>query len=686
MGIDLNTVDGDGEEEEEEESPLPAGSREHARGRSVCLELWHACAGPLAPLPRKGSLVVYLPQGHLEQLGARSTGSGPGTRIPPHVLCRVVDVHLLADAATDEVYARLALVAEEMDAEQEEEGGEKDGNGGCNSSVVPHMFCKTLTASDTSTHGGFSVPRRAAEDCFPPLDYKQLRPSQELVAKDLHGMEWRFRHIYRGQPRRHLLTTGWSAFVNKKKLASGDAVLFLRGNDGELRLGIRRAAQLKSCIPYSVLCGQSLNIRTFTALVDAVSSKNVFHIDYNPRSSLAEFVIPYSKFLNGFKNSFSVGMRFRLKYESDDATERRCTGLIAGIGDADPVRWPGSKWRCLLVRWDDDAVINRQDRVSPWEIEPIGSASGPNGLTASGLKRTRICPPSIQPDFPFPNGSAITDLGESARFPKVLQGQEMICLRTPRYGIDATSSQGSELRGHQFSDIRSGISSGASCMLASRANYVGVPINNSDTSFKCIGFGESMRFHKVLQGQEIYPGNPSQGGASVEAQMETDVFGLPKGVHPSDEGNRWTSPIHGYGTLLHQSKPSVQVSSPSSVLMFRQACMQFPNTRSIYGMNDQDEHCNYPGFFNCSELSTGDEPPVPSQSHTGGARIQSPTYFTEADLESNGNITRSSCRLFGIPLTKGIPRANEMPTPLSASPAPTDMNLSTFFSPSSLKC
>jgi hypothetical protein len=25
-----------------------------------------------------------------------------------------------------------------------------------------------------------------------------------------------------------LLTTGWSAFVNKKKLVSGDAVLFLR--------------------------------------------------------------------------------------------------------------------------------------------------------------------------------------------------------------------------------------------------------------------------------------------------------------------------------------------------------------------------------------------------------------------------------------------------------------------------
>ncbi|MFS8014958.1 putative DNA-binding pseudobarrel domain superfamily [Helianthus anomalus] len=34
-----------------------------------------------------------------------------------------------------------------------------------------NYFCKTLTASDTSTHGGFSVARRAAEKVFPPLGY-----------------------------------------------------------------------------------------------------------------------------------------------------------------------------------------------------------------------------------------------------------------------------------------------------------------------------------------------------------------------------------------------------------------------------------------------------------------------------------------------------------------------------------
>lgn len=33
----------------------------------------------------------------------------------------------------------------------------------------PEFFCKQLTASDTSTHGGFSVPRRAAEKIFPAL-------------------------------------------------------------------------------------------------------------------------------------------------------------------------------------------------------------------------------------------------------------------------------------------------------------------------------------------------------------------------------------------------------------------------------------------------------------------------------------------------------------------------------------
>lgn len=83
MGIDLNTV-----EEDEEEGGAAA---EPARG-AVCLELWHACAGPVAPMPRKGSVVVYFPQGHLEQLGGDAAAAN--APVPPHVFCRVVDVSL----------------------------------------------------------------------------------------------------------------------------------------------------------------------------------------------------------------------------------------------------------------------------------------------------------------------------------------------------------------------------------------------------------------------------------------------------------------------------------------------------------------------------------------------------------------------------------------------------------------
>eukprot|EP01018_Ginkgo_biloba_P015648 Gb_17830 [translate_table: standard] len=256
---------------------------------SICLELWHACAGPLISLPRKGSLVVYFPQGHMEQVTTSLKHQCLEQRqmrpydLPPQIFCRVLNVNLHADQETDEVYAQVTLVPEPEPAEKDLEEEEEDEEAGVLNKSTPHMFCKTLTASDTSTHGGFSVPRRAAEDCFPPLDYNQQRPSQELVAKDLHGVEWRFRHIYRGQPRRHLLTTGWSVFVNHKGLMSGDAVLFLRGENGELRLGIRRAARQQSVIPSSVLSSQSMHLGVLASAANAVATKSMFHIFYNPR-------------------------------------------------------------------------------------------------------------------------------------------------------------------------------------------------------------------------------------------------------------------------------------------------------------------------------------------------------------------------------------------------------------------
>ncbi|KAG8087467.1 hypothetical protein GUJ93_ZPchr0010g10582 [Zizania palustris] len=82
-------------------------------------------------------------------------------------------------------------------------------------------FCKTPTASDTSPHGGFSVLRRHVDECLPPLDMTQSPPTQELVAKDLHGMDWWFRHIFRGQALQsslYLMISIWSPFEGEEAL------------------------------------------------------------------------------------------------------------------------------------------------------------------------------------------------------------------------------------------------------------------------------------------------------------------------------------------------------------------------------------------------------------------------------------------------------------------------------------
>ncbi|CAI9769266.1 unnamed protein product [Fraxinus pennsylvanica] len=215
-------------------------------------ELWHACAGPLVTVPREGERVYYFPQGHMEQLEA-STQQGfdqqlPSFDLPDKILCKVMYVHLRAEPETDEVYAQITLLPE-----QQTEITSPDPPLPEPQRSTVHSFCKTLTASDTSTHGGFSVLRRHADDCLPPLDMSLQPPWQELVATDLHGHEWHFRHIFRGQPRRHLLTTGWSGYVSAKKLVAGDAFIFLRGENGELRVGVRRLMRQLNYMTSSVI-------------------------------------------------------------------------------------------------------------------------------------------------------------------------------------------------------------------------------------------------------------------------------------------------------------------------------------------------------------------------------------------------------------------------------------------------
>ncbi|KAL6011757.1 Auxin response factor 2A [Asimina triloba] len=217
-----------------------AGPASTAAGKdsedALYTELWHACAGPLVTVPREGELVFYFPQGHIEQVEA-STNQVASPQMPVYdlpwkILCRVINVQLkvrdlcllrldtglsavfddVAEPDTDEVFAQVTLLPETnrntdenilrnwylFSWQQDESAMEKEPPRAQPQRPHVHSFCKTLTASDTSTHGGFSVLRRHADECLPPLDMGRQPPTQELVAKDLHGTEWRFRHIFRG--------------------------------------------------------------------------------------------------------------------------------------------------------------------------------------------------------------------------------------------------------------------------------------------------------------------------------------------------------------------------------------------------------------------------------------------------------------------------------------------------------
>nr|GMD34158.1 auxin response factor 9-like isoform X2 [Ipomoea batatas] len=335
-------------------------------------ELWKSCAGPLVDVPK---LEVSTNQALTQQI--------PQFGLPSKILCEVVNLQLLAEAENDEVYAQITL----LPVPDQTEPISPDECKPDPPKRVVHSFCKILTASDTSTHGGFSVLRKHANECLPPLDMSQATPTQDLIAKDLHGYEWRFKHIFRGQPRRHLLTTGWSTFVTSKRLVAGDAFVFLRADNGELRVGVRRLARQQSSMPPSVLSSQSMHLGVLATASHAIRTETLFVVYYKPRTS--QFIIGLNKYLEAMRHGFSVGMRFRMRFEGEDSPERRFSGTIVGVGDISS-QWKDSKWRSLKIQWDEPATIPRPDRVSPWEIEPfVASASADIVQPGTKTKRPR---------------------------------------------------------------------------------------------------------------------------------------------------------------------------------------------------------------------------------------------------------------------------------------------------------
>lgn len=324
----------------------------------------------------------------------------PSFNLPSKILCKVINIQRRAEPETDEVYAQITLLPEADQSEPMSPDAPVQEPEKC----TVHSFCKTLTASDTSTHGGFSVLRRHADDCLPPLDMSQQPPWQELVATDLHNNEWHFRHIFRGQPRRHLLTTGWSVFVSSKKLVAGDAFIFLRGENEELRVGVRRHMRQQTNIPSSVISSHSMHIGVLATAAHAITTGTIFSVFYKPRTSRSEFIVSVNRYLEAKNQKLAVGMRFKMRFEGEEAPEKRFSGTIVGVQENKSSVWHDSEWRSLKVQWDEPSSVFRPERVSPWELEPLVANNTPSAhLPPQRNKRPRppgLLSPTTAPSTP----------------------------------------------------------------------------------------------------------------------------------------------------------------------------------------------------------------------------------------------------------------------------------------------
>lgn len=270
---------------------------------------------------------------------------------------------------------------------------------------------------------------------------------------------------------------------------------------------------------------------------------------------------------------------------------------------------------------------------------------------------------------------------ESLGFQKVLQGQEILGFRTPYDGIDVSN--------HQMPEIRGCIPDPNLSWATGTEKSVIIPLGNPYSSSKSIGFGESVGFHKVLQSQEIYRLEPLYRGVQDNTlALDVGSFGIFEAALMSSSGSRRPTFLQGYcSSQLHPAKHSVQVSSPSSVLMFQQARRQAPCPYSKYGMNNnRGEEDTYFGCFENANSPHGPhyavedlkrmypqyhlsrEPNYPGTVHSPVPVNKAGSWNSPVVLPTD----KTGCRLFGFPLTKEAPPVNEFNAPPTASQSSTE--------------
>jgi hypothetical protein len=340
----------------EPQPPLPLAN---GHGNSIVdRDVWLACAAPLSRLPTVGDDVYYFPDGHAEQCPAHLPAPLPAPHFFP---CTVTDISLGADDKTDEVFAKISLRPGLAAASRPDPGS---------SNSPPReplsYSIKELSQSDANGGGSFCVPRYCGDHVWPKVDFEADPPMQNLVMHDTTGKQWEFRHVYRAKQPRHVLTTGWSKFVNAKLLVAGDIIVFMRRPNGDLIVGLRRMPRYAGTLHRPGAGGDAQDPdqppRNALARVppkDVMEAARLaaegrpFTVTYYPRKAAGEFVVPRNEVEGVLDTLWEPGSHVLMQFAEAEDTRRTmwADGHVKAIHQ--------KIWRALeVLNYDDPYLAN----------------------------------------------------------------------------------------------------------------------------------------------------------------------------------------------------------------------------------------------------------------------------------------------------------------------------------------
>ncbi|MED6191731.1 Arf17p [Stylosanthes scabra] len=411
-------------------------------------KFWRPCAGISAQDPPVvNSRVYYFPQGHIDQAASKPRNLSPLVYSKPVIPCRVSAVNFFADPNTDEVFLKILLhpvavgssTAQDFPPPAEGGGGNGSGNG---DDEKVESYAKILTRSDANNGGGFSVPRACADLIFPPLNFEDDLPVQTLRITDLHGAVWEFRHVYRGKPKRHLFTSGWSKFVDSKMLISGDSLIFMKDSDGRMFVGLRRnmspddgltdadldwldailgtdegEKEEEEELPKEGFARNGKGRVSSASVAEAMelaAQNKAFEVVYYPNVGWGEFVVKAEDVevnVNGIV--WRVGMIVKMARENLDSSRMIWfQGIVCGVSvPAHDQPWSGSPWRMLQVKWNDSEMLMKiANFVSPWQVELLSDAPSVPAALVPPTKKFRTTDGEEEPffsrlTFPIPDSA-----------------------------------------------------------------------------------------------------------------------------------------------------------------------------------------------------------------------------------------------------------------------------------------